>query len=370
MRAVSFSRGAVASRLQRRLLCTLPQRIAALSKLQDREDELTVAASEKVLALQRALHAQADAIRSRRADILAGSELTEDEKELAPVELDHELFDEQLPVTLGEANVIEGYWRAVIVEEFLRSDGETGAWLNERDQQILEHLLNIRIEIEDVDADVKYVEEVETDVPTQLHKVTLTFSFKANDFMDQTELSVNFLRDALNSLISTEGCVIPWTDGSDPTVKHDEGEELVAVPSFFHLFSSADFLDESAMDSSTMLDEDEEKLFVMMDRNDVTSRAVQVLETAVVPNATELLLNPSGPDDDMDYSDEYGPYDSDGYGPSVDYYDDEPQVGRGDGKGGFDRGGGGGKGKGKGGLVAHGDEYEYYDELDAGTASP
>lgn len=235
-----------------RRLSSVPQRLAVLRKLQDAADILARDAEkellEKELAVRADLHRRAQQIRERRAAIIAGGDLTDEEKKLEPLNLD------SVPPSLSKS--LDGYWCAVLKRILgdagtdLRDDGlddfDMPAWLTAADEAVLQHLLDIQLSIE--------VDQHDASSDT----LQLTFVFAPNEFLEpgSETLTLEFKRK-MREIQRSTGCSIKWRDGKDPTVARIEPKggtgDVASVelqPSFFHLFTAADFatgVDESRL---------------------------------------------------------------------------------------------------------------------------
>ena len=216
----------------------MPQRIAALSKLQSEEDAFHKELQEAITKLRVELHAKAAHVRERRAALVSGAALTEDERGLAPVEDYPDVLDE------SDGPQLHGFWRE-IMERVLSVPGAGAAfgvgedgdfeddaehWLSQRDLDVLEHLLDVRVEGSASDSG---------DGST----LRMTFKFAPNPFLEDESLTVAFERDSVGELLRTDGCTLRWKPGCDPT-KEQRGREPFEVPSFFHLFAPCESFDD------------------------------------------------------------------------------------------------------------------------------
>lgn len=228
-------RAAVTARLTRRLLSTqtagpsVSQRLAALSKLQEKTDELAAEAEKEQLNVRRRLLAQTAELRDRRAAILAGDQLTDDESALEPVE------DADVPPSLESS--LETYWQEVLQRVLGRrdvSDEFAHNWLTADDLKILAHLRDIQISC---------VAGTDGSAPHKLGQggddvMTLTFFFRPNEYMEpgHETVSIEYAR-TIGQLQSTPGCHIQWRPGKDPTRIGGLNGTQLEVSSFFSIFA-------------------------------------------------------------------------------------------------------------------------------------
>ena len=229
----------VAAEQQRRQLCssvrptfTVHQRLAALSALQEETDALASLAEQEQLNIRRRLLAKTAALRDRRAAILAGEELTDDEAALEPVP------DEEVPPSL-EAS-LDSYWQEVLQRVLGRRDVVNDfdhQWLTITDLEVLKHLRDIQITCEAGTDDERPHATGQGSDDT----LTLTFFFRPNEFMQpgHETLTISFTR-VLGQLRSTSGCAIQWTAGRDPTKVVGADGQLEEAASFFAIFRPCD----------------------------------------------------------------------------------------------------------------------------------
>ena len=214
---------ALRRRLQaRRLLSTLPppsvpQRLAALSLLEGKMDELE---ATEVLKLKRTIVERTQQLRERRAAILAGAALTEEEA-AAPA-----VVSDETPVPTELEDDLKLYWQKAIMQGVLLHDVEalqSENVPNMLDLHVLAHLADIQLAVKTHKDDAL----VECDT---LH---LTLVFRPNEFLEPGFETLECAFDRVKGqLKSTSGLEIKWRDGKAPMI---EGSL-----SFFDMFAKVD----------------------------------------------------------------------------------------------------------------------------------
>lgn len=213
-----------------RRLSSVPSRLAALRRLQAEAEALSAQSERQItihtLALRAALHEKARLLHARRAQIVAGEELSEEEKALAP-------YDGPMPSSLSDS--LSGYWREVIKRATELSEY---CEVSDADEAVLSHLRDIQLRI-----------EVDPEDPSR-DKLTFTFLFASNEFLqpESETLTITFAR-RLGEVESTEGCEIKWKEGMQRVPGNSQ--DGPSFPSFFDFFAPSQLAAKEGMEDSS-----------------------------------------------------------------------------------------------------------------------
>ena len=247
--------------------------------------------AKEMLKLKRSILESTQLLRERRAAILAGASLTEEEAALPPLE------DEEVPDVLAPS--LDAYWRCAIESALDGHDLKTCEMHSvptDADLDILTYLadLNFKIEAAAQGEACGAGEAREHAGDHEAHDVlTLQLVFRANEYLMPgcETLEVVFLRTD-GVIQSTEGHPIHWQEGRAP--------DMTTALSFFSIFEAVASFDEPQTMTSGSGDR-----AVKVDP-DVTTELLALLEDAVVPCATALALEEPAGEEEYEGSGEIG----------------------------------------------------------------
>jgi nucleosome assembly protein 1-like 1 len=209
------------------------RRIRYLEELQNKYDELDEEFEEEMRALEKKYRALYEPLFSERAEIVKGDKEAPPPKE--GEEAEEKGSDEKQEEGNGEgvpAGVPE-FWLNV-----LRNYEQIGEQISEKDEGVLEHLIDIT--------------EEELDPDEGESGFRLTFHFAKNPYFPHETLTKTYhmSEEEDNVLERAEGTKIEWASGKNPTVKVMKKKpkkgakpgtkpltKLEPVPSFFSFFS-------------------------------------------------------------------------------------------------------------------------------------
>ncbi|KOO29485.1 hypothetical protein Ctob_005920 [Chrysochromulina tobinii] len=218
----------------------------------------------EVLKLKRTIVERTQQLRERRAAILAGAALTEEEA-AAPA-----VVSDETPVPTELEDDLKLYWQKAIMQGVLLHDVEalqSENVPNELDLRILAHLADIQLAVKTHTDDA--LDERDT--------VHLVLVFRPNEFLEPGFETLECAFDRVKGqLKSTSGLEIKWRDGKAPTI---EGSL-----SFFDMFAKVgDFAQQA-----------EEKAAV-------TKELLALIEEVLLHNSISQVLGADDEEDDFDY---------------------------------------------------------------------
>lgn len=273
------------------------RRIQYLEALQEKHDELVDSFEEELAALEEKYRKQYEPLYEKRKLIVTGAEeppaAPEGEEPAAPAEAEE---GEEVPAGVPQ------FWLNV-----LRNCEDIAEQITEKDEEVLEHLIDISVQELGTgpEAEAKPEEEDEEDEECGFK---LIFTFEPNAFFSETVLTKTYhMAPGQDDMLQEVEATAPtWAAGKNPTVKLMKKKvkkgakpgakpqtKLEPVDSFFNFFSPPEVPDDGA-------DMDEEEMAELQDALERDYEVGNTIKEDLIPRAVAWYTGAAVQGDDED----------------------------------------------------------------------